>query len=131
MTDSLKSLAAFVVIFAATASTIVAFPERILQGPSSRTTLVGPGRSYISSVSPCGQVNTNENSYADYAPSGAAYSAYSAPYASSGVGEQSSVVSGPSGTISSGKSYSDPGYSAPGDTVVAGPSGTISTRQSG
>ncbi|XP_060524911.1 cuticle protein LPCP-23-like [Cylas formicarius] len=122
-----KLVVAFCVCLAAVANAgvFVGPSAKILQGPSSKTTVVGPDGSAISAVAPGGQIVHEEHpgvvayaapaahlSYAapavvaHHAP--VAHLAYSAPAV---VAHQSAVVSH-------------------ADTIVAGPSGTISTGRS-
>lgn len=124
---------------------------RIIEGPSSRTTLVGPDGSVIDSVSPGGRVIADSPAIvAEAAPVVAA--AYSAPLIKSApiVSAYSTpIVSSYSAPLVS--AYSAPvvsAYSAPVlstysspllasgvvaqkslDTLVAGPSGTIATSK--
>lgn len=108
----------------------------VLEGPSSRTTLVGPEGSVISSVAPGGKVIT------ETLPGGAAYSAPSlvAPVLAPGVFSAYSASVLPAHVAPLTHLVS--GYSAPVvpaplvaghrsvDTLVAGPSGTIASSRS-
>ncbi|XP_050294698.1 cuticle protein 16.5-like isoform X3 [Anthonomus grandis grandis] len=141
-TYSFAALFAFLAV--ANAGVLVAPSAKIIQGPSTRTTVVGPDGSAISSVAPAGQIVQEESvgvvaqtapvvaasapalaysaplvahsapalaysaplAYA--APAHVAYSAplvsaYSAPVVASGVVGHSTVISGPSGTVATGK----------------------------
>ncbi|KAJ8943394.1 hypothetical protein NQ314_009763, partial [Rhamnusium bicolor] len=149
-------IAFFVVLAVANAS--VLHGASVLQGPSSRTTLVGPEGSVISSVSPGGQVITEEHpgvvahaapvAYASYAapavsayaaPLRVAHSAYAAPSLVAHSAYATPVVSAYSSPIVSRAAYAAPySYSVAApvvaahgsvDTVVAGPSGTIATSR--
>lgn len=90
----------------------IAPSAKILQGPSSKTTLVGPDGSVISAYAPGGQVVTDEHPgvVAHAAPVLAPVVAHAAPvvaqaaplaYASHGYAD--TIVAGPSGTIATGK----------------------------
>ncbi|KAJ8963223.1 hypothetical protein NQ318_018689 [Aromia moschata] len=127
------AVVAFFAAIAAASAGLLAPAASVLQGPSSRTTLVGPEGSVISSVAPGGQVIT------DSAPGVVAYSApaiaaaplvsaysapvvssYAAPLVTGGVIGARSVIAGPSGTIATGSSLAAPAvatYAAP--AVVA------------
>ncbi|KAJ8943410.1 hypothetical protein NQ314_009779 [Rhamnusium bicolor] len=134
---------AFFAALAATNAGIVAPSARIIQGPSSRSTIVGPDGSVVSSVSPGGQIITEEH------PGLTAYTApvvatapvvtsYAAPAI---VAHSAPVVSAYATPVVS--TYSAPvlsAYAAPAvtsavlshkslDTVIAGPSGTIATSK--
>lgn len=118
-------VALFAVLAVASASVVVAPSAKIIQGPSTRTTVVGPDGSAISSVAPGGQIVQEESVgvVAETAPVVAAPAvAYSAPLVSAYAAP---VVAAP-------LAYSAPilaGVAAQStvDTVVAGPSGTIAT----
>ncbi|XP_060532197.1 cuticle protein 16.5-like [Cylas formicarius] len=135
------ALVAFFAFAAVANAGILAPAARIIQGPSSRTTVVGPDGSAISSVAPAGQIVHEESVgvVAETAPvvAGApVLSAYSAPVVSAPVVSAYSapVVSAYSAPVVSApvvSAYSAPLVSAPAasllsaDTVVAGPSGTV------
>ncbi|ENN74578.1 hypothetical protein YQE_08900, partial [Dendroctonus ponderosae] len=130
---------AFVACLAVANAGVAVLPSaKIIQGPSSRTTVVGPDGSAISSVAPAGQIIQEESVgvVAQTAPVVAAPAvAYSAPAAvaySLPAVASAPVLSAYSAPIVS--AYSAPvvsAYAAPlvsgVDTVVAGPSGTIAT----
>lgn len=114
----------------------------VLQGPGSRTTLVGPEGNIISSAAPGGAVVTASGTgvVAHYAP--LAYSSYSEPVAYSAPYGFAAPI-GYSAPVSYSATY---GYSAPiaysvpvapvvgahgtVNTVVSGPSGTVAASRS-
>ncbi|XP_030766352.1 larval cuticle protein F1-like [Sitophilus oryzae] len=114
----------FAFLAVASAGILVSPSARIIQGPSSRTTVVGPDGSSISSISPAGQIVQQETLgvVARSAPIVAApavvahtapiVSAYSAPllsaYSAPLVSGEHTVIAGPSGTVVSGRSLSAP-----------------------
>ncbi|KAJ8963224.1 hypothetical protein NQ318_018690 [Aromia moschata] len=108
---------AFFALLAAANAGLLAPAARVLQGPSSRTTLVGPDGSVISSVAPGGQVIT------DALPGAVAYSA---PV----VAAAAPLVAAPAVVARAGPIVPAASFvgGVIGDrTVVAGPSGTIAT----
>ncbi|XP_060536111.1 uncharacterized protein LOC132708028 [Cylas formicarius] len=155
----------FACLAAASAGVVVAPSTKIVQGPSTRTTVVGPDGSSITSSSPGGQIVQEETPAVvarsapvlaaaapavAYSAPAVAYSApalaYSAPVAAHSVisGYHAPLVSAYSAPIVPAYStYSAPlvsAYSAPLlsngvvaqkslDTVVSGPSGTITTSK--
>ncbi|XP_023309968.1 cuticle protein 16.5-like [Anoplophora glabripennis] len=125
------AIVAFLATLAAAHAGLIAPAAQILQGPSSRTTLVGPEGSVISSVAPGGQVITGSlpGAVAYSAPVVAAapvvstyaapavvaspvVSAYSAPVVAGGLVGEQTVVAGPSGTIATGKTLAAPAVAA-------------------
>ncbi|CAG9820854.1 unnamed protein product [Phaedon cochleariae] len=94
---------------------------KILQGPSSRTTLVGPDGSVISAAALGGQVITEEHpgqvGYAGPVVAAPALSYHSVPV----VAHSSPIVAHASPVVA---------HSAHTDAVIAGPSGTIATGRS-
>ncbi|KAG5879403.1 hypothetical protein JTB14_027226 [Gonioctena quinquepunctata] len=147
---------AIVAIFATLAATnagIIAPSARIIQGPSSRTTIAGSDGSVIDSVAPGGSIVTEQHPgvvahtapvVSTYAAHGIhalpVHTAYSSPVVSA---YSTPVVSAYSGPVVSAYSsapvvsaYAAPSVFASGvvahnsvDTVVAGPSGTIATSK--
>ncbi|KAG5879404.1 hypothetical protein JTB14_027227 [Gonioctena quinquepunctata] len=151
------AIVAFFAALAATNAGILAPSARIIQGPSSRTTIAGPDGSVIDSVAPGGSIVTDElpgvvahtapvvSAYAAHAlPAHTAYagpvlSAYSAPVVSAYSAPVVSAYSAPAVSAYSAplwSAYAAPSVVANGvvaqnsvDTVVAGPSGTIATSK--
>ncbi|KAH1007485.1 hypothetical protein HUJ04_004710 [Dendroctonus ponderosae] len=129
-------VAFFAFVAVANAGNLVLPSARIIQGPSSRTTVVGPDGSAISSVAPGGQIIQEESAgvVAHSAPVVAApalaYSSLPLAYAA----HSSPIVSAYSSPLVSGvpvvSAYSAPVLSGVEDTVVAGPSGTIISGRS-
>ncbi|KAJ8943405.1 hypothetical protein NQ314_009774 [Rhamnusium bicolor] len=132
------AVVAFIAALAAANAGIITPSAKILQGPSSKTTLVGPEGSVISSVAPGGQVITEElpgvvahaapvvaaAPLVAAAPAVVAYSTYTAPVpvahaAPATYGTSDVVVAGPSGIIATGKSIAAPAVVAPQSLPVA------------
>ncbi|XP_050294696.1 cuticle protein 16.5-like isoform X2 [Anthonomus grandis grandis] len=149
-TYSFAALFAFLAV--ANAGVLVAPSAKIIQGPSTRTTVVGPDGSAISSVAPAGQIVQEESVgvVAQTAPVVAASApalAYSAPLVAHSA--PAVAYSAPALAYSAPLAYAAPAhvaysaplvsaYSAPVvssgvvghstvDTVISGPSGTIAT----
>ncbi|XP_018563075.1 uncharacterized protein LOC108904860 [Anoplophora glabripennis] len=111
------AVVALLVTFAVANAGILAPAAGILQGPSSRTTLVGPEGSVISSVAPGGQVITESlpGAVAYSAPvvvASPVVSAYSAPVIAGGLVGEQTVVAGPSGTVATGRTLAAPAVAA-------------------
>ncbi|RZC32141.1 hypothetical protein BDFB_003847 [Asbolus verrucosus] len=125
----------FVVVFlaalACASAGIIASPAaQVLQGPSSRTTIVGPDGSAISAVAPGGSIVTDSQPAVVAQTVAAAPLVAAAPVvagpavvAAPSVLAARSVLAGPS--LVAGSSV----LTGLGGTVIAGPSGTISAAQ--
>ncbi|CAH0552033.1 unnamed protein product [Brassicogethes aeneus] len=149
----MNSMIAVVALFAALASTqaglIVGPSAHILQGPSSRSTIVGPDGSSISSVAPGGQIITEEHAgvvahsapvlahsavvahsapvvahSAQFVAHSAPIVAHSAPvwaHSAQVLAHSAPVVAAHHGLVAHGAD----------STVISGPSGVISTNSLG
>lgn len=152
-------VAVFAALATANAGLIAAPSAKIVQGPSTRTTVVGPDGSAISSVAPGGSIVTEDHAglVAHTAPVVAAHTAYAAPvlahsaYAAPVVSHSAYAYGAPvaaayaapvaasyaAPVVAARATYAAPalGYAYGGvahnavDTVVAGPSGTIATSK--
>ncbi|XP_049817498.1 uncharacterized protein LOC126264291 [Aethina tumida] len=108
----------FAVLAAVQAGVLVAPTGNVLQGPSSRTTVVGPDGSAISAVAPGGQIVTDESVgvVARTAPvvaspvlaHSAPILAQSAPLVAAAPLGVDTVVSGPSGVVAASRGLAAP-----------------------
>ncbi|RZB41024.1 hypothetical protein BDFB_010218 [Asbolus verrucosus] len=142
-------VAIFAVLASANAGLIAAPSAKIVQGPSTRTTVVGPDGSAISSVAPGGTIIQEEHpgvvahtapvvaapvvaAHTAYAaPVVAAHTAYAAPVVAAHTAYAAPVVAAQTAYAAPALAYSSHGVVAHSavDTVVAGPSGTIATSK--
>ncbi|XP_076267052.1 uncharacterized protein LOC143200499 [Rhynchophorus ferrugineus] len=128
----------FAVLAVANAGVLVAPSAKIIQGPSTRTTVVGPDGSAISSVAPGGQIVQEEivgvvaqtapvvaaaPAVTSYVAAPSVLAAHSAPV----VAYSSPIISAPLVSAYSAPVLSGVVAKSVVDTVVAGPSGSIVT----
>ncbi|XP_076267998.1 uncharacterized protein LOC143201036 [Rhynchophorus ferrugineus] len=132
---SFVCVAFFALLAYANAGVAVLPSAKIIQGPSTKTTVVGPDGSAISSIAPAGQIVQQESVgvVAQTAPILAAPAlAYSAPTVLAAPALAAKSIIAPSVVARAAPVLSAPLVSgvvatSAVDTVVAGPSGTIAT----
>ncbi|KAG5879410.1 hypothetical protein JTB14_027233 [Gonioctena quinquepunctata] len=125
----LQAIVAFFAALAATNAIILAPSARIIQGPSSRTTIAGPDGSVIDSVAPGGSIVTEEHPgvVAHTAPIVSAYAAHALPAHTAYAGPVLSAYSTPVVSAYSApvvSTYSAPAvsaYSAPAVSAYSAP----------